>query len=173
MVTLKNFIFFRYVAKLKCHLDDRGDPYYFLHPHMVEVAHFDPEILVFHNIVSSREMTVIRELAAPLLLRLIQIRLNLDNLIFDFFSYLFHCCQICLSIPLRSQVQGKQQGSSEVSLTRTSKTGWLQVKSTITSILYLVCSYKVALYWFSHRQQNVFTNFQNLVTHCPTLLVTL
>ena len=93
MVTLKNFIFFRYVAKLKCHLDARGDPYYFLHPHMVEVAHFDPEILVFHNIVSSREMTVIRELAAPLLLRLIKFRLNLENLIYIYFTVVKFACQ--------------------------------------------------------------------------------
>ena len=60
------------MAKLKCHLDARGDPYYLLHPLMVEVAHFDPQILIFHKIVSTREMAVIRELAAPLLLRLVQ-----------------------------------------------------------------------------------------------------
>ena len=74
MVKSFNLIFYRYVAKLKCHLDDRGDPYYFLHPLMVEVAHFDPEILIFHKIISSREMTIIRELAAPLLLRLVCIK---------------------------------------------------------------------------------------------------
>lgn len=82
------------MAKLKCHLSYQEDPYYFLHPVKIEVAHINPDVKVFHDVVSPAEMRTIRDLAAPLL--------------------------------MRSQVQGNQPGNTEVSMTRTSKTGWLQ-----------------------------------------------
>lgn len=84
----------KYVAKLKCYFSHRDDPYYYLHPILVETAHTDPDIFIFHNVVSAKQTATLRELAAPLL--------------------------------LRSQVQGQGPGNSEVSMTRTSKTGWLQ-----------------------------------------------
>ena len=55
-----------FVAKLKCYLDHRDDPYYYLHPAQVEVAHKNPDILVFHNVVSHKEMEIVRNVAAPL-----------------------------------------------------------------------------------------------------------
>jgi len=83
------------VGQLKCHFDHRDDPFFLLQPIMVEKLHYHPVILMFHDIVSPREMKTIRIAAAPLL--------------------------------KRSQVQGHTglHGDSLVSLTRTSKTGWL------------------------------------------------
>ena len=57
-----------YVAKLKCHLTDKGDPYYYLHPVKVEVAHLKPEILVHHDVISEKEMGIIKDLGGPLVM---------------------------------------------------------------------------------------------------------
>ena len=56
-----------YVAKLKCHLSDRGDPYYFLQPVFVEVAHLDPEILIFHDMVKDEKICLHADALLPLL----------------------------------------------------------------------------------------------------------
>jgi len=60
----------------------------------VEIKHKEPDILVYHEIISKRELEDIKRTAAPML--------------------------------ARSQVQGSRTGSSEISTTRTSKTGWLK-----------------------------------------------
>ncbi len=54
------------MARLKCYFSDRGDPYYLLHPTKVEMAHMKPEILVFHDVISPKEMQTIKDLAAPI-----------------------------------------------------------------------------------------------------------
>jgi len=83
------------VGRMKCRLDHRDNPFYYLKPIKVEELHYNPEIIMFHDLVSTKEMKAIRLAAAPLL--------------------------------KRSQVQGNTglHGDSLVSLTRTSKTGWL------------------------------------------------
>eukprot|EP00095_Tigriopus_kingsejongensis_P007522 snap_masked-scaffold103_size370364-processed-gene-2.2 protein:Tk07522 transcript:snap_masked-scaffold103_size370364-processed-gene-2.2-mRNA-1 annotation:"hypothetical protein DAPPUDRAFT_22132" len=83
-----------YVATLKCHYSHQGNPYYYLHPVQIEVAHHKPLLRIFHNVLSTEEMAKIRDIAGPLL--------------------------------MRSQVQGKQAGSTKISDVRTSKTSWLQ-----------------------------------------------
>ena len=54
------------MAKLKCHLSHRDDPYYYLAPAKIEVAHLKPDILIFHDVVSPTEMETVRNTAAPL-----------------------------------------------------------------------------------------------------------
>eukprot|EP00094_Tigriopus_californicus_P009767 TCALIF_09416-PA protein Name:"Similar to P4HA2 Prolyl 4-hydroxylase subunit alpha-2 (Gallus gallus)" AED:0.25 eAED:0.25 QI:0/0.66/0.5/1/1/1/10/0/816 len=58
-----------YVATLKCFYSHQNDPYYYLHPAQIEVAHHNPLIRIFHNVLSDDEMTTIRGIAAPLLMR--------------------------------------------------------------------------------------------------------
>lgn len=81
------------VDELTCWYDSRSDPWLIIQPVKVEMVHKDPDILVFHDIISPAELEDIKEVAKPLL--------------------------------ARSQVMGNKGGSSEVSTTRTSKTGWL------------------------------------------------
>lgn len=58
-----------YVATLKCFYSHQGDPYYYLHPAQIEIAHRKPLIQIFHNVLSNEEMSTIRKIAAPLLMR--------------------------------------------------------------------------------------------------------
>jgi len=82
---------------LKCHLDmltgDERSAWIRLSPPKVEIAHQQPDILVYHDIIGKRELDDIKKTAKPML--------------------------------ARSQVMGSRAGSSEISTTRTSKTGWL------------------------------------------------
>ena len=55
-----------YVAKLKCYLSSRNDPYFRLQPAKVEVLHLDPGLYLFHDVISKAEMRQIREAAGPL-----------------------------------------------------------------------------------------------------------
>lgn len=57
-----------FVSRLKCHLGHglrRRDPYFFLGPAKVEVAHADPDILVFHEVISEDERKELMEVAEP------------------------------------------------------------------------------------------------------------
>lgn len=56
-------------AKLKCHLADRGDPFYRLNPIRIEDLHHKPDIWIYHDVTSVRERQTIIELAGPLLMR--------------------------------------------------------------------------------------------------------
>ena len=47
-------------------MDDREDPFYRLQPVKVEELHNNPTIIMFHDIISPREMKIIRFAAAPL-----------------------------------------------------------------------------------------------------------
>ena len=55
-----------FVAKLKCHLDDRGHPFLKLQPAKKEEMHHEPDIWMFHDVISQEEMKIVRDLAAPL-----------------------------------------------------------------------------------------------------------
>ena len=54
-----------YVAKLKCHLKDFGDPFHKLNPFKEEVAHLEPGIWQYHDVISTDETAAIRKTAAP------------------------------------------------------------------------------------------------------------
>ena len=54
-----------YVAKLKCHLKDFGDPLHKLNPFKEEVAHLEPGIWQYHDVISTDETAAIRKTAAP------------------------------------------------------------------------------------------------------------
>ena len=47
-------------------MDDREDPFYRLQPVKVEELHNNPTIIMFHDIISPKEMKIIRFAAAPL-----------------------------------------------------------------------------------------------------------
>ena len=51
---------------MKCRLDHRDNPFYYLKPIKVEELHYNPEIIMFHDLVSTKEMKAIRLAAAPL-----------------------------------------------------------------------------------------------------------
>ena len=53
-------------AKLKCHLEDRGDPFYRLNPIWIEDLHHKPDIWIYHDVTSVKERQTIVELAGPL-----------------------------------------------------------------------------------------------------------
>jgi len=54
------------LARLRCRLHHGGDPYLRLGPVKAETAHDAPEVTVFYDVVSPKEMEVIRKLAGPL-----------------------------------------------------------------------------------------------------------
>ena len=54
------------VRRLKCHLDHRDDPFFYLHPVKIETLHDHPTIVIFHDIISPKEMKIIRFAAGPL-----------------------------------------------------------------------------------------------------------
>ncbi|XP_076037041.1 prolyl 4-hydroxylase subunit alpha-1-like [Oratosquilla oratoria] len=58
-----------YVKTLTCWYDDREVPYLRLMPVRVERQHHDPELLVFHQVLSEEEVEMIKTLAKPLLAR--------------------------------------------------------------------------------------------------------
>ena len=47
-------------------MDSREDPFYRLQPVKVEELHNNPTIIMFHDIISPKEMKIIRFAAAPL-----------------------------------------------------------------------------------------------------------
>ena len=104
---------------LTCHIDTRGHSHAWLRlsPPKVEIKHKEPDILVYHEIISKRELEDIKRTAAPMVS---------SNINFRIFIKIFK------NIPIfqlaRSQVQGSRTGSSEISTTRTSKTGWLKAE---------------------------------------------
>ncbi len=55
-----------YVARLKCHLSTRNDPFYALQPVKMEVMHLNPEIILFHEVISEKEMNTVKDIAGPL-----------------------------------------------------------------------------------------------------------
>ena len=52
-------------VKLKCYLKDFGDPYHKLNPFKEEVAHIEPGIWQYHDVISTDETAAIRRTAAP------------------------------------------------------------------------------------------------------------
>ena len=54
------------VGRLKCYFDHKDDPFYYLQPIQAEELHYNPVIMMFHDILSPKEMKVIRLAAAPL-----------------------------------------------------------------------------------------------------------
>ena len=54
------------MAKLKCRLDDRGDSFLKLQPVKIEEMHSEPDIWLFHDVISQNEMKIVRDLAAPI-----------------------------------------------------------------------------------------------------------
>ena len=62
---------------MKCRLDHRDNPFYYLKPIKVEELHYNPEIIMFHDLVSTKEMKAIRLAAAPLVC--IQLTFNVLN----------------------------------------------------------------------------------------------
>jgi len=84
-----------YTAKLKCYMKHSEDPFYKLNPIKEEIAHLEPKISVYHDVMSPEETEAIQHTALPFM--------------------------------ARSQVQGQtKESASQVSMTRTSKTGWVQ-----------------------------------------------
>ena len=54
------------MARLKCRLSSRGDPYFALQPVKVEEMHHDPDVVLFHEVISEKEMKIVKEIAGPL-----------------------------------------------------------------------------------------------------------
>ena len=51
---------------MKCRLKDRDDPYFKLNPIFIEDLHLNPEILLFHDVLSKNEVDTVKEVAGPL-----------------------------------------------------------------------------------------------------------
>ena len=51
---------------MKCQLDNRNDPFFYIQPVKVEQLHDNPIILMFHDVVSATEMKLVRRVAAPM-----------------------------------------------------------------------------------------------------------
>ena len=79
LITNTNFMFqpLHLVAKMQCHLDNRGDPFFYLQPVKVEQLHYHPVILMFHDVVSETEMKTVRRVAAPMVCKLNYTRAHL------------------------------------------------------------------------------------------------
>ncbi len=60
-----------YVAKLKCHMKDLGNPFYKLNPIFEEEVHKQPDIWMYHEVVTFNERLRVKELAKPLVIHLI------------------------------------------------------------------------------------------------------
>ncbi|KAK7086831.1 Prolyl 4-hydroxylase subunit alpha-3 [Halocaridina rubra] len=56
-------------SNLKCHISPRGSPYLILQPVKYEHLHFDPEMYLFYDVVSSPEILIIQNAAKQYLLR--------------------------------------------------------------------------------------------------------
>ncbi|XP_022243855.1 prolyl 4-hydroxylase subunit alpha-1-like [Limulus polyphemus] len=56
-------------GKLKCHYYTNNHPYYLLQPVKEEEAFLRPRIVMYHNILSDKEIEVVKTLATPLLKR--------------------------------------------------------------------------------------------------------
>lgn len=52
-------------AKLKCRYINNRNPYLLLAPFKTEEAYLDPKIVIFHNIMSDKEIDVLKKLAHP------------------------------------------------------------------------------------------------------------
>jgi len=78
---------------LSCWLDSGSHPWLRIQPAKVELVHRQPDIWLFHDVISAGDLEDIKDTAKPHL--------------------------------ARSQVMGARGGSSAISTTRTSKTGWL------------------------------------------------
>ncbi|XP_050294384.1 prolyl 4-hydroxylase subunit alpha-1 isoform X2 [Anthonomus grandis grandis] len=52
-------------AKLKCRYITRGNPFLLMAPFKVEEAHLDPDIFIFHDVISDNEIQTIKAMATP------------------------------------------------------------------------------------------------------------
>lgn len=58
-----------YRATLSCFYDTRGEAYFRLMPVKVEILHHNPELMVFHDVISDREIEAVKTMAQPMLAR--------------------------------------------------------------------------------------------------------
>ena len=54
-----------YTAKLKCYMKHNEDPFYRLNPIKEEIAHLEPKISVYHDVMSPEETEAIQITALP------------------------------------------------------------------------------------------------------------
>lgn len=54
------------LSKLKCWYEDHNQPYFRFMPIPVEQLSLDPVLLTFHNLLSDKEIEVLKELSKPL-----------------------------------------------------------------------------------------------------------
>ena len=54
-----------YVARLKCRISHRNDPYFYLQPVKIEALHLEPGLWMIHDVISEREMKTVRDVAVP------------------------------------------------------------------------------------------------------------
>ena len=54
-----------YTAKLKCYMKHNEDPFYRLNPIKEEIAHLEPKISVYHDVMSPEETEAIQLTALP------------------------------------------------------------------------------------------------------------
>lgn len=76
-----------YQTTLSCFYDTRGEAYFQLMPVKIEILHHTPELMMFHDVISDKEIEAVKTMAQPM------VRVWFYLSIYFYFYY--WCCSFC------------------------------------------------------------------------------